>query len=469
MLPSSHLTLLSGFGRIPRSLSYLYRPTNVEQIKAAFDLARRHGMTVGLRGSGRSYGDAPTNAGHIVLDLRRMNRILSWDPESGIITAEPGVTIRQLWEHTLEDGWWPAVVPGTMAPTLGGCLGMNVHGKNNYREGTFGEHVLEFTALLSDGSEITCSREQPADLFHAMIGGLGVLGVFTSITLQLKRVYSGELWVEAWAPASLEEMMADMEARKEEDDYIVGWIDGMAGGRQLGRGQVHSARYLAPGEDPTPRQTLHPDHQNLPDVLFGFVPTSILWRLMTPWMNNPGTRLVNWGKYLTSRLGNHKVYRQPHAAFHFLLDYIPNWIRSYGPEGLIQFQSFIPKENAASAFREMITLTQQRGLPSYLVVLKRHRPDDFLLSHAVDGFSLAMDFKITRRNRVRLQQMCDELTGIVLSAGGRFYFAKDSTLHPQAVRQYLGEEAVTRFLQLKERLDPEGLLQTDLYRRLFRS
>ncbi|RME07473.1 MAG: FAD-binding protein, partial [Anaerolineae bacterium] len=74
MLPSSHLTLLSGFGRIPRSLSYLYRPTNVEQIKAAFDLARRHGMTVGLRGSGRSYGDAPTNAGHIVLDLRRMNR-----------------------------------------------------------------------------------------------------------------------------------------------------------------------------------------------------------------------------------------------------------------------------------------------------------------------------------------------------------------------------------------------------------
>ncbi|RME05524.1 MAG: FAD-binding oxidoreductase, partial [Anaerolineae bacterium] len=308
-----------------------------------------------------------------------------------------------------------------------------------------------------------------ADLFHAMIGGLGVLGVFTSITLQLKRVYSGELWVEAWAPASLEEMMADMEARKEEDDYIVGWIDGMAGGRQLGRGQVHSARYLAPGEDPTPRQTLHPDHQNLPDVLFGFVPTSILWRLMTPWMNNPGTRLVNWGKYLTSRLGNHKVYRQPHAAFHFLLDYIPNWIRSYGPEGLIQFQSFIPKENAASAFREMITLTQQRGLPSYLVVLKRHRPDDFLLSHAVDGFSLAMDFKITRRNRVRLQQMCDELTGIVLSAGGRFYFAKDSTLHPQAVRQYLGEEAVTRFLQLKERLDPEGLLQTDLYRRLFRS
>jgi len=294
-----------------------------------------------------------------------------------------------------------------------------------------------------------------------------VFGVFTSIALQLKRVHSGDLSVKAWAPASLDEMIADLEARKTSEDYIVGWIDGLAGGKQLGRGQIHSARYLEPGEDPAPRETLRPEHQNLPDTLLGFVPTSILWRLMAPWMNNPGTRLVNLGKYLASRLGNHKAYRQPHAAFHFLLDYIPNWIQSYGPEGLIQFQSFIPQANAAEAFREMLTLTQARRLPSYLVVLKRHRPDDFLLSHAVDGYSLAMDFKITRRNRARLQQLCNDLTQIVLEAGGRFYFAKDSTLTSAAAQQFLGAETVERFQALKRRLDPENLLQSDLYRRLF--
>lgn len=467
MLEFDRFIPLSGFGRIPRSLSYLYRPTQREQILDAFELARQHGLSVCLRGSGRSYGDAATNAGRIVLDLRRMNRILSWDPNEGVIQVEPGVTIRQLWEYTLEDGWWPAVVPGTMAPTIGGCLAMNVHGKNNYRAGTFGEHVLSFTALLPDGSEITCTPQENRELFYAMIGGLGMLGVFTSITLQLKRVHSGDLSVEAWAPASLDEMIADMETRKASDDYIVGWIDGLAKGKRLGRGQIHSARYLEPGEDLTPGETLRSEHQNLPDTLFGFVPTSILWRLMAPWVNNPGTRLVNLGKYLASRLGNHKVYRQSHAAFHFLLDYIPNWIQSYGPEGLIQFQSLIPQANAAAAFREMLALTQARRLPSYLVVLKRHRPDGFLLSHAVDGYSLAMDFKVTRRNRARLQQLCNDLTQIALGADGRFYFAKDSTLNSAATQQFLGAEAVERFLALKQRLDPENLLQSDLYRRLF--
>ena len=467
MLELNRLTPLTGFGRAHRAVSYLYRPTHVEQISAVFDLARQHGMSVTLRGAGRSYGDPATNAGQIVLDLQRMNRILAWNPETGVIRVEPGVTIRQLWEYTLEDGWWPAVVPGTMAPTVGGCLAMNVHGKNNYRAGTFGEHVKKFTALLPDGSTVTCSPRRNGELFYSLISGIGVLGVFTSITLQLKRVHSGELQVEAWAPPNLGAMIADMEARKDSDDYIVGWIDGMAGGRQLGRGQIHSANYLPPGEDPAPHRTLRPEHQNLPDTLLGIVPTSILWRLMAPWMNNPGTRLVNWGKYLASRLGEHKIYRQPHAAFHFLLDYIPNWIRSYGPDGLIQFQSFVPTARAEATFARMLALTQARRLPSYLVVIKRHRPDDFLLSHAVDGYSLAMDFKITRRNRARLQSLCDDLTQMVLDAGGRFYFAKDSTLSPAAARQYLGEETVTRFLELKRRLDPENLLQSDLYRRLF--
>ena len=49
-----------------------------------------------------------------------------------MIEAEPGLTIEGLWRRTIQDGYWPAVVPGTMLPTLGGCLAMNIHGKNNF-------------------------------------------------------------------------------------------------------------------------------------------------------------------------------------------------------------------------------------------------------------------------------------------------------------------------------------------------
>jgi FAD/FMN-containing dehydrogenase len=109
---------------------------------------------------------------------------------------------------------------------------------------------------------------------------------------------------------------------------------------------------------------------------------------------------------------------------------------------------------------------QRRGLPNYLSVLKRHRPDAFLFSHAVDGYSLAMDFRVTRTNRAALQKLADEMTEMVLQAGGRFYFAKDSLLSSKAAACFLGQDTLRRFRELKQRCDPEHRLQTELYRRL---
>src|SRR5690606_7718853 len=126
---------------------------------------------VALRGAGRSYGDASLNNEQVILDLTRMRRILRWSPKEGIATVEPGVTIQQLWEYTIEDGWWPPVVSGTMFTTYGGIAGMNIHGKNCFQVGTIGDHLQEFDLLLPTGEVKTCSRTQNPELFHAAIGG----------------------------------------------------------------------------------------------------------------------------------------------------------------------------------------------------------------------------------------------------------------------------------------------------------
>src|SRR5205807_1127097 len=153
---------------------YVFRPSTEAGIREVFNLARCRGLKVGLRGAGRSYGDASLSAEHICLDLTRMNRILDWNPETGIIQVEPGVTIRQLWQYVIEDGWWPYVVPGTMFPTIGGCAAMNIHGKNNWRVGPIGDHILEFEIMLPTGEVRHCSREENPELFHAAIGGFGM-------------------------------------------------------------------------------------------------------------------------------------------------------------------------------------------------------------------------------------------------------------------------------------------------------
>lgn len=464
-LSPSTFTRLQNFGRSLSAGSYLFYPQTADEIEEIFRLAKRLGLTVTLRGAGRSYNDAALNGGGIVVNLQRMNRILAWDAENGILLAEPGVTLQQIWQRVLPDGWWPPVVSGTMTTTLGGCLAMNVHGKNNYRAGPIGEHVLEFTALLPGGAEVTCSPTRNGDLFHAMIGGLGMLGVFTSITLRMKKVHSGLLRVCAW---SVPNLAAHLEAIAEcapQHDYTVGWLDATAGGPGLGRGQIHVADYLAEGEDPDPRRTCRLDYQTLPSTLFGVIPKNILHHLMKPFMNNAGVWLINTAKYLLAK--RTQTYRQSHAAFHFLLDYVPDWEEAYGRHGLIQYQSFLPVETAREAWSEMLRLAQRRSLPAYLGVTKRHRPDDFLLTHAVDGFSLALDFKVTASNRAPLRRLLDDFDRIALEAGGRFYFAKNSETTPEVARRFLGEATLAQFRALKKRCDPHGLLESDLYRRLF--
>lgn len=467
-LPVEHLERVWSWGMASSAMAYVFRPSTVEGIIEAFSFARERGLTVGMRGAGCSYGDAALNSEEIVLDLSRMTRILAWDPSCGMMKVEPGVTLRQVWQYAIEDGWWPYVVTGTMYPTIGGMASMNVHGKNNFCVGPFGDHILEFEILLPAGELLTCSRTKNPDIFHAAIGGFGMLGCFTSITFEMKKVHSGWLRVEPISTATIESMIEVFEERAGSADYLVGWVDCFSGGRTLGRGLIHQADYLPEGEDAAPIQSLRVANQELPDTMLGVLPKSIMWRLMKPFVNNPGMWLVNAAKYHSARLlQNQHKHLESHAGFAFLLDYVPNWKWSYKPGGLIQYQSFVPANRAAEVFRAQIELQHRCGIVAYLGVLKRHRPDPFLMTHAVDGFSLALDFRVTKWTRQKLWNLAAEMDKLVLAAGGRFYFAKDSTLHSARLESYLGEERVQSFLEIKRRCDPGNLLQTDLYRRVF--
>ena len=465
-LPLNTFTQLENFGHSFKASSYRIQIKRSEDIYEAFQLAKKLGLKVTPRGTGISYNDASLNGGGIVLDMTGLNQIQEWDPATGLVRCESGVTLEQLWKRVEPDGWWPPVVSGTMKTTLGGCLSANIHGKNNFQVGPIGEHVLEFTAMTPTGAQITCTPQKNADLFYAMISGLGMLGAFTSITMKMKRIHSGLISVDAWHVPNLNRQLNGLLEHASDHDYIVGWLDTTARGKNLGRGQIHAARNLKEGEDPHAHKNMQLAYQHLPDRLFGMMPKYLLHYFMNPFLNNLGVWGVNTAKYITALRDN--TFCQSHAEFHFLLDYIPNWERSFGRGGLIQYQSFLPKETAENAWREMLELSHRRGLPSYLGVTKRHRPDQFLLTHSVDGFSLAMDFKVTEKKRAKLSQMLQEFDRIVLESGGRFYFAKNSETSAESTRKFLDAETIEKFKKLKKRCDPNGLLESDLYRRVIK-
>ena len=443
-------------------------PGSGDEVREILARAAREGRTVALRGAGCSYGDAALNDGGIAIDFSRMNRILAFDPGTGVMTVQPGVTIEQVWRRALPHGWWPAVVPGTMFATIGGCAAMNVHGKNNFRAGTTGRHVESFELLLTDGSVLTCSREENPDVFHAAIGGFGMLGTFLSLTIRLHRVKSGNLEVKPISCRSLKEMTGTIDELQDSSDYLVGWLDAFPAGDRLGRGLIHQARYLSEADDPNSGGSLLPENQELPKRFFGTIPKSWMWRGLWMLLNRPGMRLVNAAKFHAGRLhARHGAHRQSLVGFSFLLDYVPDWKYAYRPGGLIQYQSFIPRDSACAAYGRLLDLSREAGIRPFLGVLKRHKPDPFLMTHAVDGFSLALDFPVTKRNRARLWDLAHRMDPVVTDAGGRFYFAKDSTLTTAAVERAWPRETLDRFLDLKLRLDPELRLQTDLFKRLF--
>jgi decaprenylphospho-beta-D-ribofuranose 2-oxidase len=457
---------VAGWGMAVGGPALVLRPTTVEGIRAALAEAKKQNLRVALRGSGCSYGDASCGRGKLVVDLTRFNQILDFDATTGLIRAQSGVTLEQVWKHAIPYGYWPPVVSGTMAPTLGGAVSMNIHGKNAFAVGTLGDHVEALEILTPAGELRELSRTQEPELFHAIIGGFGELAVITRVDLHLKRVHSGLLDVHAFSAPDLDAMFRIFEEQLPGSDYLVGWIDGFAGGKSLGRGLIHAAHQLRPGVDPQPEATLQVASQELPPRLFGVLPKSWMWAMMKPFAHDLGMRLINLAKYLSGKLlEDGKQYRQSHAGFHFLLDYVPNWKWIYKPGGLIQHQSFVPHAEGPRVFRAILQLTQDRGMPSWLAVMKRHRADPFLLTHGLDGWSLALDFPVTDRNRAELWAMCHEIERLVVQAGGRFYFAKDATLEPETVAAMFPSGALARFAALRQRLDPDGLLATDLYDR----
>ena len=466
--PPDRPTHVESWGMVQSAECFVRRPTTVDDIRAALEEGRRSGRKVGLRGTGNSYGDAALNSGGLLLDLAAMNRILEWDPAGGLMIAEPGVAIADMWKKIVGDGWWPPVVSGTMKTSLGGAAAMNIHGKNNFAAGTVGKHIRWFEMLLADGTIMKASREENADVFHAAIGGLGMLGCFTKLAIGMKKVGSGLVRVEPLAVrdfAHVVDMLLELEGKS---DYLVGWHDAFGTGKSLGRGLVHRASHLAASEDAAPQESCRVDRQELPANFFFVIPKSWLWLGLWFFLNDPGMRLVNFAKY-RSGLSHAKrgAYLQPHAAYHFLLDYVPNWKFAYKPGGLVQYQVFIPKAHAARVFGRLVTTARADGFTPYLLVTKRHHPDPFLLTHAVDGFSMAMDFRIAPRRFENFKRIARALDEIVCDAGGRFYFAKDSVMTPATLERSYPKENVAAFRALKARLDPESLFETDLWRRVF--
>lgn len=452
VLPAESVRWLSGFGNPAGSAAYVFEPRNVEELRYLLASARTAGKQAVLRGSGRSYGAPSVLSEGLAISLAKMNRFLGI--EDGIALVEGGATLSELWRASLPRQYWPEIVSGTALPTVAGAISMNIHGKNAFKAGTYGEQLVGIELLRPNGELVRMSPTHPE--FWAVVGGAGLFGIVVRAWVRVHSVPSGGVQVHARSIKSLSEQFEAFREFSASADYMVSWVDCFGGGRGL----FHAANYAETkiGFDPA---------KQLPAGRIGKVmPRDQAWKLLKPFTNKFGIRMVNAVKYGLGRaLSSSKPHVESLAAFNFLLDSMPGWEQSYGETGLMQIQIFVTEDRAELVFGEVIEMQNRMGLVSFLGVMKKHKSSPALLDYSVDGYSLAMDFPRSSDPRL-LQELGMKIADFVIASGGKFYLAKDDLLTPAQFEKMHGIEAVQRFKLLREIADPERLLSSELAKRL---
>jgi FAD/FMN-containing dehydrogenase len=180
--------------RLNPSRPALYRrPESSEEIAAALVQARRRGLNVAIAGGRHAMGGQQFRDRGCVLDLRGLNRITAFDRERGLITVEAGATWPELMRGYLaRQAGTDAVIrwgirqkqTGADNLTIGGALAANIHGRG-LRSPPFSADVVSFEIITASGERLTCSREREPGLFSLVVGGYGLFGVVTAVTMQL--------------------------------------------------------------------------------------------------------------------------------------------------------------------------------------------------------------------------------------------------------------------------------------------
>lgn len=371
-------------------------------------------------GLGRSYGDSCLNNGQTLLGTRGLDRWMSLDPESGILQCEAGISLAEILQKVTPLGWFLSVTPGTRFVTLGGAIANDVHGKNHHQAGSFGRDVLAFELLRSDGSREICSRSQNARRFRATIGGLGLTGLITHATLQLKPIVSPLIEVEQVRMRHLGDFFALADETRHRHAYCVAWLDGLASGDALGSGIFIRGNHVSTPSDLTWKaKPILPVPCHAPSWL----------------LRKPLIKAFNY-VYAHKFKGDRHQGTEHFLPFFYPLDAADRWNRLYGKKGFFQYQCVVPRVGDGGPIREILTHISQSGQASFLNVLKvfGDHPPEGLLSFARPGVTLAMDFPNRGPETLSLMTRLDE---IVMQNGGALYPAKDARMRGEDFRRFM--------------------------------
>lgn len=353
-------------------------------------------------GNGKSYGDSALNKN--IIYCKPYNYLLNFNKKDGVLHCQSGVLLSEIIEIYAPKGWFLKVTPGTKLITVGGAIASDVHGKNHHTLGCFSECVESFNLMLPNGEVKTCSKNENIELFRATSGGMGLTGIILDAKITLKKISSNYIEQTTIKTKNLKETFDAFE-KYSDKPYSVAWIDCLAKGNNLGKCILMTGDFSDDGN-------LNFKNKSKINIPFNF-PSFAL--------NQYSVKIFNWLYYKKAPTGI-STQKVSINTFFYPLDSINNWNRIYGKNGFTQYQFILPKNESYNGLREILEVIAKSGKGSFLAVLKLYgKANKNYLSFPIEGYSLALDFKIEKG----IFELLNKLDDIVLKFNGRIYLTKD--------------------------------------------
>jgi FAD/FMN-containing dehydrogenase len=437
----------------------ILEPRSQEEVRAIIRTARKNRKAISVAGGRHAMGGQQFGTDTLLIDIRKLNRVLQLDRERGILEVESGIEWPELIEAYLalqnaDARPWGIAQKQTGADrlTIAGTIAANAHGRGLVMK-PFVSNVESFVLVDATGTVRNCSRSENPELFRLVVGGYGMFGIVTSVRLRL-------------VPRTKVERVVELRTI---DDLAASFDKRVSAGFQYGDFQFSIERdsddFLHKGVfscyRPVPMETpISPAQKQLSDES---------WRQLLYLAHTNQKRAFEiYADYYLSTNGQvywsdtHQLSIYP-DNYHHELDQKMN---APYPASEIITEINVPRSMLKEFFDEVRDDFRKNNVNLiYGTVRIIERDDESFLPWAKQAYACVIFNLHTVHNPEGLQRSADAFRRLIDMAarrGGTYYL----TYHRLATRKQVEScyPQFAKFLQLKRKYDPEERFQSDWYR-----